>query len=92
MKDILTVVLESSQQIDSTWLDNEKPVKTRDGRQAIVLDIDISKVPNIIKGQVKVGDKMCDYEWDDTGKCLRASDERGNPQRPSDKDTLVKNF
>ena len=91
MKDLSTFILETTQRINSAWLDNEKPVKTQDGRQAIVLDIDISKVPNIIKGQVKIGDKMCDYVWDDTGTCLQASDEHGNPQKPTDKDTLVKN-
>ena len=29
-------------QIDDTWLDNEKPIQTKDGRQAVILDIDIS--------------------------------------------------
>lgn len=76
--------------IDSWWLDNEKPVQTKDGRTAVVLNIDISKVPNIIKGQVKNGDKMSDYEWNDDGTCIKATDKLGNPQKPSDNDTLVK--
>ena len=91
MKTLTEVVLEASQKIDSAWLDNDKPVKTKDGRQAIILDIDISQVPNILKGQVKDGDVMCDYEWDDTGRCTKAADQRGNPQKPNDNDTLVKN-
>lgn len=76
--------------IDSAWLDNEKPVKTADGRTAVVLDIDMSKMPNVIKGQVKDGDKMCDYEWNDDGTCIYASDQHGNPQKPNDGDKLVK--
>ena len=90
MKGLEQFITEQARKIDQAWLDNEKPVMTADGRTAVVLDIDISKVPNIIKGQVKDGDKMCDYEWDDTGKCTYASDEHGNPQKPSDKDDLVK--
>ena len=76
--------------IDDNWLDNEKPVQTKDGRPAVILDIDISKVPNVIKGQVKNGDKMSDYEWNDDGTCIKATDERGNPQKPNSDDTLVK--
>lgn len=76
--------------IDSWWLDNEKPVQTKDRRPAVVLDINISKVPNIIKGKVKNGDKMSDYEWNDDGTCIKATDELGNPQKPSENDNLVK--
>lgn len=76
--------------IDDNWLDNEKPVQTKDGRTAVVLDIDISKVPNVIKGQVKNGDVMSDYEWNDDGTCTYATDEHGNPLKPSDNDALVK--
>ena len=77
-------------QIDDTWLDNEKPIQTKDGRQAVILDIDISVVPNVIKGQVKNDDKMSDYEWNDDGKCIKATDANGNPQKPSENDRLVK--
>ena len=90
MKDLEQFILEQARQIDQAWLDNEKPVMTADGRTAVVLDINISKVPNVIKGQVKDGDKMCDYEWDDTGICLKATDEHGNPVKPDDGDKLVK--
>ena len=91
MKDLEQFLLEQQNKpIDSAWLDNEKPVQTADGRTAVVLDIDMSKVPNVIKGQVKDVDKMCDYEWNDDGECIKATDEHGNPQKPSDKDKLVK--
>lgn len=76
--------------IDDNWLNNEKPVQTKDGRTAVIFDIDISVVPNVIKGQVQNDDKMSDYEWDDTGRCIKATDKLGNPQRPTDNDKLVK--
>ena len=91
MKDLTQFILEQQNKpIDQAWLDNEKPVMTADGRPAVILDIDMSDVPNKLKGQVKVGDKMCDYEWIDDGTCTIATDEHGNPQKPSDKDKLVK--
>ena len=91
MKSLEEYVTEAEgQQIDQEWLDNEKAVMTRDKRQAIILDIDISKVPNVIKGQVKKGEKLCDYEWDDTGHCTQATDEHGVPIKPDENDDLVK--
>jgi hypothetical protein len=36
------------QPIDDQWLNDEKPVMTKDGRQAIVKSIDMDEVPNII--------------------------------------------
>ena len=51
------------QPIDDQWLNNEKPVMTKDKRQVIIIDRDMSKVPNILKGQVKIMNKMFDYEW-----------------------------
>ena len=80
----------AGQPLDDDWLNNEKPVMTHDKRQAIILDIDISKVPNVIIGKVKVGDKLCDYKWDDTGHCTYSTDEHGNPTWPSKEDDLVK--
>ena len=68
----------------------EKPVMTKDGRQVIVTKVDMSKVPNIIHGQVKMKDDLFDYEWEETGKCLKAVDNLGNPKKPDDADTLVK--
>lgn len=76
--------------IDSNWLDNEKPVQTKDGRQAVILNIDISKVPNVLQGQVRNDDKMSDYEWNDDGTCIKATDKNGSPVKPTENDTLVK--
>ena len=38
------------QHIDMQWINDEKPVMTKDGRQVIVTKVDISEVPNIIHG------------------------------------------
>lgn len=91
MKKLSDLVLErKGEPIDDQWLNDEKPVMTKDGRQAIVLDIDMKEVPNIIKGQVKIEDKMADYEWTDAGVCLKALDRMGNPKKPVEGDNLVK--
>lgn len=76
--------------IDDEWINNDKPVKTEDGRQVIVTKVDMTKVPNIIIGQVKMQSKLFDYEWDENGKCTKASDQYGNPKKPTDSDNLVK--
>jgi hypothetical protein len=76
--------------IDDQWLNDEKPVMTKDGRQAIVTSIDMKEVPNIIHGQVKINNKLVDYKWEDTGKCIEAKDQYENPKKPGDEDTLVK--
>lgn len=76
--------------IDDQWLNDEKPVMTKDGRQVIVVDIDMKEVPNIIKGQVKIKNKLFDYEWLDDGTCKKALDQLGNPKKPEDADSLVK--
>lgn len=78
------------QQIDDQWINSEKPVMTKDKRQVIIIDRDMSKVPNILKGQVKIIDKMFEYEWEDNGKCIKAVDQYGNPKVPTDSDNLVK--
>ena len=44
--------------IDEQWLNDEKPVMTKDGRQVIVVEIDMKEVPNIIHGQVKMKTKL----------------------------------
>lgn len=92
MKNLTDYISEAKgQPIDQQWIDNEKPVMTSDGRQVMIMDIDISVVPNKITGKVKMSDdKLCDYEWDDTGKCVKASDRMGNPKKPDDADNLVK--
>ena len=78
------------QPIDDQWIDNQKPVMTKDKRQAIIINRDMSQVPNILKGQVKIMDKMFGYEWEDNGNCIKAVDQYGNPKKPSDSDNLVK--
>jgi hypothetical protein len=76
--------------IDEQWLNDEKPVMTKDGRQVIIISIDYEQVPNIIKGQVKMQEKLFDYEWDDTGLCTKAVDQLGNPKKSVESDNLVK--
>ena len=76
--------------IDDQWITDENPVMTKDGRQVIVVDVDMKEVPNIIKGQVKMKNKLFDYEWLDDGTCQKAVDQLGNPKKPEDADTLVK--
>lgn len=76
--------------IDQQWLNDEKPVMTADGRQVIVTSIDMKEVPNVIKGQVKMKDKLFEYEWYDDGTCKKALDQFGNPKKADDADKLVK--
>lgn len=91
MKKFSEIIRERKEKpIDDQWLNDEKPVKTQDGRQAIVVEIDRSEVPNIIKGKVKEGEDLFDYEWDETGVCIKALDKRGNPKAPTENDMLVK--
>ena len=82
----------NNEPIDDQWINDEKPVKTADGRQAIILDVDMKEVPNIIKGQVKYQTKLLDYEWQDNGVCIKATDRYGNPKRPDENDNLVKDL
>lgn len=76
--------------IDDQWLNDEKPVKTADGRPAIITKIDMNEVPNVIYGQVKMKDKLFDYEWFEDGMCRKAIDQYGNPKKPDEADKLVK--
>lgn len=91
MKDIKTYILETKgDPIDDQWLNDERPVMTKDGRQVIVTEIDLKEVPNIIKGKVKMKNELYDYEWEDNGTCKKAIDQYGNPKKPDDADKLVK--
>ena len=76
--------------IDDQWLNDEKPVMTADGRQVIITKIDLKEVPNVIYGQVKMKDKLFDYEWYDDGTCKKALDQMGNPKKADEADILVK--
>ena len=79
------------QHIDMQWINDEKPVITKDGRQVLVTNVDISEVPNIIHGKVKMKNgKLQDYEWNDIGVCLKAIDNFGNPKMADSSDNLVK--
>lgn len=76
--------------IDEQWLNDEKPVMTKDGRQAIITKIDFKQIPNIIIGKVKHEEDLLEYEWDENGVCMKALDRRGNPKKPDENDRLVK--
>ena len=91
MKNLQTYILETKgDSIDDQWLNDEKPVMTKDGRQAIITKIDLDEVPNIIHGQVKIKNELVDYEWLDDGTCQKAIDQYGNPKKPVESDNLVK--
>lgn len=76
--------------IDDQWINDEKPVMTKDGRQVIITKVNYEEVPNIIKGKVKWNEKLLEYEWNDLGICIKAIDRLGNPKKPDDSDKLVK--
>lgn len=91
MKSIRQIIKEQQNKpIDDQWLNDEKPVKTAGGNQVIITKIDIEQVPNVIYGQVKFGEDLFEYEWDETGLCIKALDQRGNPKQPTEHDNLVK--
>ena len=81
---------QKGQPIDDNWINNEKPVQTKNGNQVIITKIDMSQVPNIIIGKVKLGEDLFEYEWDEKGFCHKALDQRGNPKKPDEGDMLVK--
>lgn len=78
------------QPIDDQWINDENPVMTRDGRKVEVLSVNMHEVPNIIIGQIKDGDKVLNFKWEDDGTCISAEDKIGNPVRPTREDDLVK--
>lgn len=91
LKDILAE--KKGDPIDDQWLNDEKPVMTKDGKQVLITNIDYKEVPNVITGQVKVkDDKTVEYTWLDNGTCTKAIDQFGNPKKPDEADTLVKGF
>ena len=91
MKTLQDYILEhKGDPIDEQWLNDENPVMTANGRQVIITKIDYEEVPNIIHGQVKIKDKLFEYEWMDDGTCQKATDQYGNPKQPDEGDKLVK--
>lgn len=89
MKTLLEYLL-SNEAIDEQWLNDKKPVKTAEGFNALIENIDRTKVPNVIKGKVNILDKTFDWEWNDDGTCIKATDRYGNPKQPEEKDKLIK--
>lgn len=83
-------IQEANQPIDDQWLNDEKPVRTKDGKQVIITKIDMEEVPNVIHGKVKIGEELFDFEWNENGECIKALDQRGNPKAPTEGDFLVK--
>lgn len=93
MRNLLDFINESYpdyEEIDDQWINDEKPVQTVDGRQVIIVKIDMNEIPNIIHGKVKMKNKLFDYEWDDSGLCTKALDQMGNPKKADEADKLVK--
>lgn len=84
------LIEKAGDEIDDQWLNDENPVMTKDGRQVIVIKVDMKEVPNIIHGKVKMKEKLFDYEWYEDGTCKKALDQMGNPKKPDDSDVLVK--
>lgn len=76
--------------IDDQWINDEKPVQTKDGRQVIITKVDMKEVPNVIYGQVKMKEKLFDYEWLEDGMCIKAIDQMGNSKKADESDNLVK--
>lgn len=76
--------------IDDYWLNNKKPVMTKDGRNVLIEKIDYSHNPNIIIGKVSENDKLLDFKWEDDGTCTEAQDKFGNPRDVDENDNLVK--
>lgn len=91
MKSILDYINEvKGDPIDDQWIQDENPVQTKDGRPVIITKVNYEEVPNIIIGQVKIGTDLFDYEWEDSGMCIKALDRYGNPKKPDKSDNLVK--
>lgn len=93
MKSILNYIIKEDTEInniDDQWINDQKPVQTRDGRQAIIKKVDRSKIPNELIGKVNIKDKLYDYVWDENGICIKAVDQFGNPKKPHQADNLIK--
>lgn len=91
MKSLNNYILEKqNESIDSQWVNDEKPIKTIDGRQVIIYSIDRKQVPNVLKGSVKMNDSLFEFEWLDNGTCVKATDKLGNPKQPDNSDNLIK--
>ena len=91
MKTFTDFILETKgDPIDDQWINDEKPVMTKDGRQAIIRQVDMENIPNHILGSVKINTDLYEYEWLEDGTCVKAVDRIGNPKKPDVSDNLVK--
>jgi len=92
MKTLQDYILEhKGDPIDEQWINDERPVMTKDGKQVMITKVDLSEVPNLIHGKVKLqNNKVVEYIWNDKGVCVKATDQFGNPKRPEENDTLVR--
>ena len=90
MKTFSNLYESKGQKIDDQWIQDEKPVMTKDGRQVIITKIDYSEVPNIIYGEIKMKETLHKYQWNDIGICIKALDRLGNPKKTDESDNLVK--
>ena len=96
MKKLIDVLRESqnknSDSLDMDWINNDKPVITKGGYEAKIDDVDMTKIPNQLKGHVYTENGEIDgWVWDETGKCIQCKDKYGNGYRPGDEETLLKN-
>lgn len=81
----------SSTKLDMEWIDNDKPLHTKSGIDVKIDSIDMKEIPNQLHGTAYYSSGPIEgWVWDETGKCLQAKDEKGNPFRPGDEETLLK--
>lgn len=77
--------------LDMDWINNNRAVITKLGIEAKIDDIDMTKIPNQLKGKVYYETGEVDgWIWDETGKCIQCKDKYGNGYRPGDEETLLK--
>lgn len=77
--------------IDIQWINDKKPLQTYDGRKVTLDRVDYSVVPNEIIGSIKYDNgNTGQFKWSETGKCLLAHDNLGNPYKPNNSDLLMK--
>lgn len=73
------------------WIDNDKPVILKSGIEVRINEVDLKEIPNQLHGTVYFDKGPIEgWAWDETGKCLQCKDEKGNPYRPGEEETLIK--
>ena len=92
MKSLIKYISEQKGDIiDDQWIQDEKPVMTKNGYDVKITDVDISVYPNVITGNVYLPNNViATYKWTDDGNCIQAADNIGNPKQPDENDALVK--